>query len=471
MAPYASPPTMSSPLAHHALKPERAPSGPYCGTKTVYPEPPLSSQVVRAPRDSVLVHVSFIARHGTRNPTTRGLRRMRALEQYLRAAAPHLPWLAEWNRLLDAYEAAEGKLTVEGEAEMRALGERFRTRYACLLGVPGLGEQVVAWASAKQRAVESAGFFLQGFEAANRRSGRPKEAGRPATTVLHEGEDAVVRYTQRHSEYTSFSARHKEAVFSALTSGKTKRATEIASRMAAQLGARELQPDHVRVVAEVAAFDLAHGRKATSHFAQLLQPSDASFLEAFDRAYRPFWEGVSRYRAVAAPLIRELVDTLKLAKAGRAPGADLKFAHAQTLVPLLLLLGIEGNGLCPRRGEYVPGLSAMSPFAANFCMELFQTNARRAGQALKFLVRFRLHERYIASVPALGEHGRDGVVPLERLLDFFGAIIDEDSSVCKVNGGNKGATVAAGPGHGSMVPLAIGSNVVPVPGSARAVAE
>lgn len=392
------------------------PREPYFGTKATYPSPPSAASAVRAPPHTSLVHVSLIARHGTRNPTKNGISRMRDLERYLRANAAHLPWLPAWSRTLRSYEAAEGDLTPAGADEMRILGERFRARYAQLVGAAG-AQPLLARSSSKRRAVESADAFLAGYKAVKVGHHAPD----PDFRVLPVGDDRVVRYTERNTGYIDFSANHKQAVFDMLTSGKATRALQIARRMARTLGVPSMRPELVRVVAEAAAFDCAHGRKSMSPFVDLLEPDDSPFLEAFDRSYRPIIHNFAQFRSIASPLVRDLYATLKAAQAGRAPPADLKFAHSQTLVPFLILLGIDGNGLCKRRGEHVAGLVGMCPFAANFCVELF-----RSDDGCNFWVRFRLQERYITSIPSLGDHGRDGVVPLERLLDFFQGVLEDE---------------------------------------------
>lgn len=111
---------------------------------------------------------------------------------------------------------------------------------------------------------------------------------------------------------------------------------------------------------------------------------------------------------------------------GRGAGADLRFAHAETLVPLLLLLGIKSNGLDPSHADYRSGLAAMSPFAANLALELFE-DVDGSGKTVHF-VRFRLNERYVERLPALKERGANGVVLLEDLLHFFDGVLKDDEA-------------------------------------------
>jgi len=116
-----------------------------------------------------------------------------------------------------------------------------------------------------------------------------------------------------------------------------------------------------------------------------------------------------------------------MAAKGNATTADLKFGHSQTLVPFLTLLRIEGNGLDPRADHYEPGLVGMCPFAANLTVELFKgSSVHGNGTTRDYIVRFRLQEKYIAKIPALGEHGRNGNIPLDQLLAFFQQVIDAE---------------------------------------------
>ena len=418
------------------MSPRISPSLPYFGTKSTYPAPPPhATSAVRHPAGYQLIHVSLIARHGTRNPTKSGIERLRTLQAFLLDAAPDLPWLESWSNILNAYESREGDLTTLGIAEMKAMGSRFHQRYQKLISAPN-AIPPLARSSSKRRAVESAAAFLDGY-CSNLASDCPV----PVSRVLGEREDHVVRYTEHNAQYYDYNVHHKNAVNEMLKTGKSPRALLIARRMARHLGVHSLRPELVRVVAEAAAYDVAHGRGAISPFLRLLRRDDSPFLEGFDRSFRPYIHNFHQFRSIAAPLIRDLVNTLVAAAAGRAPSADLKFAHSQTLVPFLILLGIDGNGLDTRGTEYVPGLVGMAPFAANFTVELFRkiyspTTAipnrarivKSAPYLDEFVVRFRLQERYVTCIPALGEHGRNGTVTLDELLKFFQGVIDEEEN-------------------------------------------
>lgn len=247
--------------------------------------------------------------------------------------------------------------------------------------------------------------------------------------VLPNGEDAILRYFERNTDYATFASEHKASTRRDLARGALRsRAFASANRISAALGvSTKMDGDLIRALAKACAFDHSHGRSHTSRLCEILSPEDTAVLEAFEKRHRPFFEGHKRFCTVAAPLVADLLYSLE-ASEGRREGvpsnaADLRFAHAETLVPLLLLLGIRSNGLHPKSEQFRAGLSGMSPFAANVALELYEENY---GNGIRHFVRFRSHERYVEKIPALGKHDATGKVELNRLLSFFRAVLGEE---------------------------------------------
>jgi Histidine phosphatase superfamily (branch 2) len=269
----------------------------------------------------------------------------------------------------------------------------------------------------------------------------PRFLSMPYVQVLGQGDDASLRFFEHHQAYAAFARSHKVEQRSRMAAPKRHAPGSahdcLAARLATVFGAPKacLAPEHIRVVAEAAAFDIAHATP-DSIFADVLTSRDIRYLEGFEHRYRPFFKGHQRFGAVTAPLVQDLMDSLTAVvdsvKAGMPyVAADLRFAHAETLVPFLLLLGIESaTGPRPKksskktRATGATGLSALSPFAANLAVELYGPDG--ASPEGQFRVRFRLHERYITAVPALGPNctSADGYIDLPVLLDFFHAVLD-----------------------------------------------
>lgn len=440
------------------------------GTKTPYLPPRLIQHIVTQSRSdhpaasARLIHVSLIARHGTRNPTKTSLQRMLSLYSWLRAAlpSPQPLWLDRWEQTLKVYSQNPGDLTIHGEHELCNIGLRFAHIYGQTLHETTNKFRIRS--SYKNRAIQSAKAFRMGYVQACQELGIPlpdthefeqesdsdSEPGTatpsvhscPSTSslprssdgddrveVLPIGRDASLRYfdPHHHNEYATFATQYKAEQRQNFSQSLVRHiAAEMANRISTTLGATiPLELDLVRVIGEVCAFETAHGRAGTSPFFRLLTPGDTRVLELADIRNRPFFKAHERFRAAAAPLVQDIMDSLTASvqpTETQAYAADLRFAHAETLVPLLLLLGIDTNGLSPTDPDFFRGLSAMSPFAANLAIELYEADS---DSRPSHFVRFRLHERYVENIPALGEHGRDGVVELDRLLGFFREVLDE----------------------------------------------
>lgn len=431
------------------------------GTKTPYiPPSPIEPLRSYSPyhddSPARLIHVSIIARHGTRNPTKNCIDRMLSLQQWFRTALPSNPsWVQHFHQNLDLYAQSPGDLTVEGEQEMWNIGHRFADNYASHLQ----GAPIRVRSSYKSRAVESARSFLEGYlqtcacnnlpiptafhqsETESSDSDSDPETRThdsssissaeddPLVEVLPTGRDASLRFFDQHVEYANFALEYKAKMRCEFSRGPlSKSSTDLAARLADQLGATiPMDVNLVRTFGEACSFDYSHGRANGSVFCRLLTREDTALLELVERRHRPFIKGHERFRTVSAPLIADIVASLTACLPGTPPSvtsyaADLRFAHAETLVPLLLVLGIRSNGLSKDDPDYRPGLNAMSPFGANLTVELYE---HEEPSGLSYFVRFRLHERYVERLPALGEHGRNGVVRLEHLLEFFKPILDE----------------------------------------------
>lgn len=267
----------------------------------------------------------------------------------------------------------------------------------------------------------------------------PHIVPRPRIDVMAPGDDAPLRFFDYHPEYAAFVRAHKieqrtrisrsPSVAAFLNGGCKDSKLSLGARLAAAFGvdtsvdenATCLHSEHVRVLAEAAAFDCAHNVE-DSVFTHALTQADIRNLEGCEERYRPFFAGHEKFGTVTAPLVQDLMSSLEavVEKARRGEphiACDLSFSHAEALVPLCLLLGINN----PTEPGAKVGLSKISPFAANITIELFAPE----DEGDNFTVRFRLHERYLTSIPALGVDGV-GYIPIGRLLDFCRKVLTDN---------------------------------------------
>lgn len=319
--------------------------------------------------------------------------------------------------------------------------------------------------------------------------------------VLSSGRDAALRFYDANTEYLSFVRRHK-AVGRAVTAAASPSApTTVASDEAVPASTLKALGAALSGVAPAALTAAGFGLPELASIADavafatdtdggvladLLDEPTVAALVAAEERVRHFHRGHDRFAAATGPLCGDLARSLEAAAAvaaaqwggaakskrrkkkrcagggdsgGRRPAAvgDLRFAHAETLVPLLLLLGIDGDSTDgdededdvdelvdagsddPDGGDVPPppsrprprrrsGMSAMCPFGASLAIELHAPPAGSAGDVPP-RVRFRLQERYVRVVRACAPHGADGSVDLPVLLSLLRRVQAEDARV------------------------------------------
>ena len=373
----------------------------------------------------------------------------------VKTGTTHVPaWLVQFGDTIAKYRAGPGELTEHGEIELCGIGERFATVYGNKFKGAHTEISVRARSSYKNRAVQSGNSFLQAFltycdnhklpvryrgmlqdldedtdpeaddESAPPNAPTDTSASASNVQMSSTGHDEVLRFYERHTEYASFSGLHKRLTRHDLAHGPlSTHAKRLASRVSNELNADSPLPiSLLRSLWEACAFEHAHGR--SGKLANVLKSRDTILLEMFERHHRPCFKAHQRFKSAAAPLVKDLADSLRNARSGNGVHVDLRFAHAETLVPLLLLLEVldfkELDG--GHDADYRGGLSALAPFAANLAIELYQQ--RKSNGEKRFFVRFRLHEKYINAIPALGNEG-NGEIDLDVLLAFFDRVLDD----------------------------------------------
>ncbi|GAB0493636.1 hypothetical protein MMPV_004921 [Pyropia vietnamensis] len=417
--------------------------------------------------------------------------------------------------LADVYEKGGGKvagLLVRATYKERAVSSARafvagymakRATWSTEAGVPAAGAPVAPYhrlrppterlmhAFSDGRSGPSAATALRPLGGSRTTVRRPLLSPGPVV-VLSSGRDAALRFYDANTEYLSFVQRHK-AVGRAVTAAASVTAPAAiaggeavpASTLQALGAALSGVAPNALTAAGFGLPELASVADAVAFatdtdggvLADLLDEPTVAALVAAEERVRHFHRGHDRFAAATGPLCGDLARSLEAAAAaaaaqssagrrsdvqggdsgGRRPAAvgDLRFAHAETLVPLLLLLGIDGDSNDghesednvgeladadsddPDGGDALPppsrprprrrtGMSAMCPFGASLAIELHAPPAGFAG-GLPPRVRFRLQERYVRVVRACAPHGADGSVDLPVLLSLLRRVQAEDA--------------------------------------------
>lgn len=150
---------------------------------------------------------------------------------------------------------------------------------------------------------------------------------------------------------------------------------------------RELEPRMARVLLHWCMYDIARGEEK-SRFCQLLKPSEVLVVEQAEMDIESFLYAHTKFNWVAVPLLRDILDSIRscgLASGSTCTQACLRFAHAETVVPLVLLLGLGETA--DKTWQCRSWIASTSPMSANVAVEVYQ---RRSGS---LYVKFRLNER------------------------------------------------------------------------------
>lgn len=377
-------------------------------TATPYAAVSPSSQASSAgaiPAACVPVHVVLVARHGSRFMTEKSSTKLSRLVATLRAAArageiESLPAFVErWAPPDDQW----GELAPLGELELRSLGARLR---ALLKWEALAAERVRLRWTRKNRTRSSAVAFVGAFLAAEGEAERAVARG-AADDKLLRFFDGCARYEREQKNRSLAAAADAFAASAQMTAAR--------DGLGAALGRRRragqppaLSAEDVVLVAKACSLDLVASRGcATASWCSLLLRAPGA-LAAADRLedLRKFarcGQAAPINYMVAAELAQDIFRSLFGAAAanGSSAGADLLFAHAETLLPLLAALSLPGEALdAPRAeqrasrgghagGSHVGSMCQLSPYAANLALVLYRCERNAPAQHLRVLLNER----------------------------------------------------------------------------------
>uniref|UniRef100_A0A7S0BSA4 Multiple inositol polyphosphate phosphatase 1 n=1 Tax=Rhodosorus marinus TaxID=101924 RepID=A0A7S0BSA4_9RHOD len=367
------------------------------GTKSIYSPP---DEVAPLDPDGVLLYVYILARHGCRFPTKKNVHKIAELhEALIRTGTSHSPaWLFHLSNPYTMELA--GALTERGARQMRDLGARFWNLY----GVEGGLHSARVESTFKERAVESAKSFASswyggGFQGA--------ELAESVFVHPRDPRDSTLRFFEcaPYNEYraTLMIAREKDL----------SPYRELAMRITKALSLRHrLEPSMARVVLHSCMYDVARDVK-NSHFCDLIGEQDALKVERFVEDQESFKPAAIKFPWVAAPVLIDIIESMKMclsqSSKGQCTETDIRVAHAETLMPLVLLLGLGKTEQVEGEDELCSA-GTFCPMGANLAIELYRTSNRHT------YVMFRLNERYVKMIDKCGNKDFCTLEELESIL-------------------------------------------------------
>lgn len=347
------------------------------------------------------VHVTAVIRHGTRFPTVKNIKRIRHLSELVQRAATRgksAPvWLQEIHEHWQQWytDDMDGQLVEKGREDLINLATRLARSFPGLLSADELLDgRITVKTSSKHRCVSSAEAFQDGLRRIRGRD-RDKEKTNTVTGAadeeqypeyVHEVDDGLMRsfeHCRGYVEGVETNATATEEV-ERFKLGPELRA--VRNRVSEKLGLDPnlLTPDLVEAAFFLCSYELAI-KSLHSPWCQLFTLQDAQVLE-YKGDLKQFWKrahGHSISGLSSCPLFHHIFRTLDRAgrprRATDAPPepASILIGHAETLLPLISLLGLFKDKTPPTAANYqsqhnrVFRSSSIVPYASNLLFVLF----------------------------------------------------------------------------------------------------
>ena len=316
------------------------------GTKTLYT--PGNDTSAAAPAGYTPFFINYVGRHGARHATSTG--ELIKLDQFLQSAADSSALLPDGLRLQKMVHTiltietkyASGTLTGVGETEQYRIGKDMGDRYPQVVRQPEDCLHVTS--TPEQRTVQSADQFLKGLASAS-------------TCISRTPDDSVrLRFFSLSPAYKDFEKKGewKKAQAQLESAGPYHTATTaILHRL---FDSTWTVPDNFIAALYSAAvivpglqqelLQAGYKPEETDIFS-LLSPKEAEALATVEAARDFFVKGPGLDATgiqvrIAAPLLADFIQSTDEWVATGKSGADLRFAHAETIAPIAALMGCEG---------------------------------------------------------------------------------------------------------------------------------
>lgn len=381
----------------------------YFGTKTRYEEVnPHLLRDVSCVNKSVLkppptercspVHLTAVIRHGSRYPTVKNIRRIQKLSELVRreasrgsaGSAGSAGWLKDIQSRWENWytEDMDGQLVMKGRDDLRHLAKRLSVLFPSLLSEENMS-RISLRSSSKHRCVSSVEAFQEGLQQLWRR---------PEVQFSHQVDDELLRFFERCRGYVEGVEKNRTALLEVEKFKHGEEMEGVRRRMAERLGLphHRLTPDLVEAAFFLCSYELSI-KSLHSPWCFLFDENDAKVLE-YKSDLKQYWKrshGHVISSLSSCPLFHHVFRTLD--KAGRPrrsteaspEPASILVGHAETLLPLLSLLGLYKDETPPTASNYRTQhgrsfrTSLIVPYAANLLFVLYDC---QRGPRLQLLV-------------------------------------------------------------------------------------
>eukprot|EP00128_Syssomonas_multiformis_P013404 Colp12_sorted_trinity150504_noHs@9509 len=361
------------------------------GTKTRY-HIQHKGEYTPPPPGCTPVQINLLARHGTRYPSKSDIRKLEKFYVNLRANVEHIKnetfaWVKSWGIPFEHHD--DKRLHPVGETEQYEIGKRFAKAFPELFDKPYSPTEYHFVSTQTSRSTQSAAAF--GFGLFEGRGSLGRLRYQPVAVVSESiYNDKTLRFFDNCPNYaTHVKDRQDEVLAERKKLGKSAPMADLVVRVAHRLGS---YPEYVPSVKDVlamyvmCAFDVALNED--DKWCKVFEASDLRLLD-YHADLKSFYvrgAGTGLNVDMSCPLLADIAGSLK----GRVDGSEplravLRFAHAETLLPLVALLGLYEENVTLTADNYNEAIHQrvfrsreIAPFSANLAFALYNCTASSA---------------------------------------------------------------------------------------------
>ncbi|MCO5588386.1 hypothetical protein L7F22_042341 [Adiantum nelumboides] len=356
----------------------------------------LTNENVEPPSSCSPIHINLVARHGTRAPTKKRIKQINEFAEHIREwgkLSPLAPsWMKDWKSPWHG-RTVGGEVLPKGEEEMFELGQRLRTRFPEIFKEPYHPDLYMISATQVPRSAASAVAFGMGLFAGE---GTLGPGYHRAFSVISDSRthDTHLRFYESCSAYQESKAKSKPVVAAMQDDFHIHIASSLKERYLFNITKEDIPTLWFLCKQEAAALDIV------DRSCSLFTKDDVEMLEWADdvevHKLKGYGESIN-YR-MGIPLLTNVLDSMERVIAASNDGhpwnavekAHLRFAHAETVIPFICLLGLfldEGEvekilmeaPLEPPPPPPIPRVwrgSAVAPYGANNMVVLHKCSSK-----------------------------------------------------------------------------------------------
>ncbi|XP_031558444.1 multiple inositol polyphosphate phosphatase 1-like [Actinia tenebrosa] len=378
------------------------------------------------------IHVNLLARHGTRHPSKKDVRRMNTMvkvvnELYKSGSefkfnSVEFPWVTPFK------DDNDKRLITRGEEELYNLSKRVRNRYKDLFKSPLSIEDISFVSTKTPRTLQSAMAFALGLMEGEGTLGSCKI--RPVDIDSRDKEnDPILRFFDMCPKYKQTVSKNKSSLFEHHNFRDTLPMMQVVERVRLKFGnssvltARHIVGMYVACVFENAVFE------RDNTWCSVFTEEDFEVLEYY-ADLKHYWKrgyghDINHKMAcnLLAVILGDIKNSLNVTSTTRKKGV-FRFAHGETLQPLYCVLELFKEADHMRADNFnekskrLYRLSEISPFGANIAFVVYDCSKEESElDEESFQVDVLVNERPV-SIPCCAP----GKCSLRKFFDCFEGI-------------------------------------------------